>query len=112
MSATTPRITADRPDAVSTGGRISSPAPSSSGLRRRRHYPLCEEGVKIRSGAIGKEPPRLLIGSDAEFLAGVFAAARVEEDARWRALSLSTDFDGLPDFSVTPVARMLTSRRR
>jgi hypothetical protein len=42
----------------------------------------------------------------------VFAAARVEEDARWRALSLSTDFDGLPDFSVTPVARMLTSRRR
>jgi NAD(P)-dependent dehydrogenase (short-subunit alcohol dehydrogenase family) len=59
-----------------------------------------------------KEPPlRLLLGSDAVFLAGMFAAARAAEDANWRTLSLSTDFDGLPDFSQTPVAQMLTGRR-
>jgi NAD(P)-dependent dehydrogenase (short-subunit alcohol dehydrogenase family) len=55
-----------------------------------------------------KEPPlRLLIGSDAVFLAGIFAAARAREDAKWQALSVSTDFDGLPEFAQTPVAQML-----
>ena len=59
-----------------------------------------------------KEPPvRLLLGSDAVFLAGVNAAARAEEDAKWKALSLSTDFDGLGDFSQTPVARSLIPKR-
>jgi hypothetical protein len=45
------------------------------------------------------------------FLAGVGAAARAEEDAKWKALSVSTDFDGLVDFSETPVARMLMAKR-
>ena len=55
-----------------------------------------------------KEPPlRLLIGSDAVFLAGVAASARTAEDAKWKPLSLSTDFDGLGDFADTPIARML-----
>jgi NAD(P)-dependent dehydrogenase (short-subunit alcohol dehydrogenase family) len=59
-----------------------------------------------------KEPPlRLLLGSDAVFIAGLVAAARVEEDAKWKALSVSTDFDGLTDFAETPVARMLTPKR-
>ena len=59
-----------------------------------------------------KEPPlRLLLGSDAVFLAGVNAAARAEEDAKWRSLGVSTDFDGLTDFSETPVARMLIPNR-
>jgi NAD(P)-dependent dehydrogenase (short-subunit alcohol dehydrogenase family) len=59
-----------------------------------------------------KEPPlRLLLGSDAVFLGGVFAAARAAEDAKWREVGLSTDFDGLPDFSQTAVAQMLTGRR-
>lgn len=41
-----------------------------------------------------KEPPlRLLLGSDAVFLAGLAAAARAEEDAKWKTLSVSTDFD-------------------
>lgn len=62
--------------------------------------------------AAEKQPPlRLLVGSDAVFLAGTLAAARAEEDAKWRALSVSTDFDGLMDFAETPVAKMLTSRR-
>jgi NAD(P)-dependent dehydrogenase (short-subunit alcohol dehydrogenase family) len=41
-----------------------------------------------------KDPPvRLLIGSDAVEVAERAAQARAEVDARWRALSASTDFD-------------------
>jgi NAD(P)-dependent dehydrogenase (short-subunit alcohol dehydrogenase family) len=36
---------------------------------------------------------RLLIGSDAVQGAALAAAARAEEDARWKVLSVSTDFD-------------------
>jgi NAD(P)-dependent dehydrogenase (short-subunit alcohol dehydrogenase family) len=59
-----------------------------------------------------KEPPlRLLLGSDAVFLAGLILSARAEEDAKWKALSVSTDFDGLVDFSETPVAKSLTPKK-
>ncbi|NMO23259.1 SDR family NAD(P)-dependent oxidoreductase [Pyxidicoccus fallax] len=58
-----------------------------------------------------RPPLRLLLGSDAVFLAGVIAAGRAEEDARWRTLSMSTDYDGLVDFAETPVARMLLPQR-
>jgi NAD(P)-dependent dehydrogenase (short-subunit alcohol dehydrogenase family) len=41
-----------------------------------------------------KNPPvRLLVGSDAVSLAAAAAAARADEDARWRALSVSTDYE-------------------
>ena len=41
-----------------------------------------------------KQPPvRLLLGSDAVAMAAAAATQRAEEDARWRALSVSTDFD-------------------
>ncbi|HXU64437.1 MAG TPA: SDR family NAD(P)-dependent oxidoreductase [Polyangia bacterium] len=41
-----------------------------------------------------KQPPvRLLLGSDAVAAAAASAAQRAEEDARWRALSVSTDRD-------------------
>ena len=62
--------------------------------------------------ASAKEPPlRLLLGSDAVFLAGVVAAARAAEDARWKPLSMSTDYDGRVDFAETPVAKILTATR-
>jgi NAD(P)-dependent dehydrogenase (short-subunit alcohol dehydrogenase family) len=55
-----------------------------------------------------KEPPlRLLMGSDAVFLAHLVSAERAKEDARWDALSRSTDFDGLVDFAQTPIAKSL-----
>ncbi len=42
-----------------------------------------------------RQPPvRLLIGSDAVSGAAAAAAARAAEDARWEALSVSTDLDG------------------
>jgi NAD(P)-dependent dehydrogenase (short-subunit alcohol dehydrogenase family) len=45
-----------------------------------------------------RPPVRLLLGSDAVALAAAAAAERADEDARWKALSLSTDFDGLGAF--------------
>ncbi|MGX7681231.1 SDR family NAD(P)-dependent oxidoreductase [Jatrophihabitans sp. DSM 45814] len=54
------------------------------------------------------EPPvRLLLGSDAVWLAPQYAAARAAEDIAWRELSVSTDFAGLGDFAETAVARMV-----
>ncbi|HEY2754879.1 MAG TPA: SDR family NAD(P)-dependent oxidoreductase [Pseudolabrys sp.] len=63
--------------------------------------------IKIASET--QAPLRLLIGSDAVFLASQFAAARAQEDAKWKALSLSTDFDGLGDFADTPIAKQLAA---
>ena len=55
-----------------------------------------------------KEPPlRLLIGTDAVFLAKLYLDQRRDEDAKWRAWSASTDFDGMPDFATTPAAKRL-----
>ena len=59
-----------------------------------------------------KDPPlRLLLGSDAVFLAGVVASTRMAEDAKWKALSESTDFDGLVDFAETAIAKRLVGKR-
>ncbi|HWL85421.1 MAG TPA: oxidoreductase [Polyangiaceae bacterium] len=59
-----------------------------------------------------KEPPlRLVIGTDAAFLAGVVRELRAEEDAKWKELSMSTDFEGVVPFSETPVADMFTRKK-
>jgi NAD(P)-dependent dehydrogenase (short-subunit alcohol dehydrogenase family) len=65
----------------------------------------------LQMASENQPPLRLLLGSDAVFLAGAVAARRAEEDARWKALSLSTDYDGMVDFAETPVARMLSAQR-
>jgi NAD(P)-dependent dehydrogenase (short-subunit alcohol dehydrogenase family) len=58
-----------------------------------------------------KEPPlRLLLGSDAVFLAKAVATRRAAEDEEWRALSLSTDADGVPDFTDTPIGKLMSGR--
>jgi hypothetical protein len=58
-----------------------------------------------------KRPPlRLLLGSDAVFLASLFSAERAKEDAAWKELSLSTDFDGLADFSETSIAKIMAEK--
>ena len=69
---------------------------------------------KVAQAVVGiaseTQPPlRLLIGSDAVFLAGLFSAARAGEDAKWKALSLSTDVDDLGDFADTPMAKQLVA---
>ncbi|MEU0964267.1 SDR family NAD(P)-dependent oxidoreductase [Streptomyces sp. NPDC005917] len=52
-------------------------------------------------------PVRLLLGSDAAWLAPQITGARAAEDAAWREVSLSTDRDGLGDFADTAVAQMV-----
>jgi NAD(P)-dependent dehydrogenase (short-subunit alcohol dehydrogenase family) len=51
----------------------------------------------VRLAEEERPPVRLLLGSDAVFFAAAAAAERADEDARWKALSLSTDFDGPGD---------------
>jgi NAD(P)-dependent dehydrogenase (short-subunit alcohol dehydrogenase family) len=60
-----------------------------------------------------KNPPlHLLLGSDAFFLANLVGERRRADDARWKSLSVSTDFDGLGDFADTPIARALAEMKR
>ncbi|HVK75931.1 MAG TPA: oxidoreductase [Kofleriaceae bacterium] len=66
--------------------------------------------VIVRIAGEPNPPLRLLLGSDAVFLADNLRAARAAEDARWQAVSVSTDLDGLPPFADTPIAKMLRSR--
>ncbi|TQF17359.1 SDR family NAD(P)-dependent oxidoreductase [Myxococcus llanfairpwllgwyngyllgogerychwyrndrobwllllantysiliogogogochensis] len=62
--------------------------------------------------AYEKQPPlRLLLGSDAVFLAELVVQQRTAEDSRWKSLSVSTDIDGLVPFAETPVAKMLMPKR-
>jgi NAD(P)-dependent dehydrogenase (short-subunit alcohol dehydrogenase family) len=51
------------------------------------------------------EPPvRLLLGSDALNFAGQVAAARAASDAKWRELSVSTDYDDATATDLDPTA--------
>lgn len=52
---------------------------------------------------LGEPPLRLLLGSDAVAVAAGVEAARAESDAKWRELSVSTDYDDLTDDNVDPL---------
>ena len=63
----------------------------------------------ILSIAHTPEPPlRLLLGSDAVFLVEQQSKRMAAEDAKWRTLSLSTDFDSTPE-AIEERFRMLRS---
>lgn len=64
----------------------------------------------LRVASEERPPLRLLLGSDAVFLASLVSVERAKEDAKWKELSVSTDFDGLADFSETPIAKMLSEK--
>ncbi len=61
----------------------------------------------LRVASLADPPLRLLLGTDAVFLAEVVARRRAEEDARWKDLSSGTDFDGLPPFHESAIAKSL-----
>ena len=63
--------------------------------------------VILQIAGLPEPPLRILLGSDAVFLADLNAKQRAAEDAKWRSLSVTTDFDGLGDFGETPVGKML-----
>jgi len=65
----------------------------------------------LHIASVDEPPLRLLLGSDAVFLARTGATMQAAEDAKWKPLSMSTDVDGLPDFAQTAAARMLAEMR-
>ncbi|HWO36956.1 MAG TPA: oxidoreductase [Candidatus Acidoferrum sp.] len=101
------RVGAVEPDYQKTVGAMIE-ARSAADIMRGDPARVAQAILRIASE---KRPPlRLLLGSDAVFLASVFSAGRAKEDAEWKELSLSTDFDGLADFSETPIAKMLAEK--
>ena len=61
----------------------------------------------LRIAAEPAPPLRLLLGTDAVFIAEVAARRRAEEDARWKHLSVTTDHDGAVPFGDTPIAKAI-----
>jgi NAD(P)-dependent dehydrogenase (short-subunit alcohol dehydrogenase family) len=62
----------------------------------------------LRVASVADPPLRLLLGTDAVFLADSIAKKRAAEDARWKELSETTDFAGLTPFGETEVAKAMT----
>jgi len=73
----------------------------------QRGDPVKMAAVILRLTEEPAPPTRLLLGSDAAWLAPQIAEARAAEDAAWREVSASTDRDGLGDFADSAVARMV-----
>jgi NAD(P)-dependent dehydrogenase (short-subunit alcohol dehydrogenase family) len=102
------RVGPVEPDYQKTVGAMIEARSANAGIMRGDPARVARAILRIASE---KRPPlRLLLGSDAVFLASVFSAERAKEDAEWKELSLSTDFDGLADFSETPIAKMLAEK--
>ncbi len=97
------------PDYADTVGGYAKNVRGKAGAMRGDPKKIANAILKL---AGEKNPPtRLLLGTDAVFLASLFAKQRADEDAAWRSLSTSTDFDGMVDFAETPEARVLTQRK-
>ena len=69
-----------------------------------------EKGAEVilKIAEMENPPLRLLLGGDAVFLAKLISDARAAEDAKWKELSLSTDFLGSPDPAVVLAGLMKT----
>jgi NAD(P)-dependent dehydrogenase (short-subunit alcohol dehydrogenase family) len=61
----------------------------------------------LRVASVPEPPLRLLLGTDAVFLAELVARQRAADDARWRELSVTTDFAGIAPFHETELAKAL-----
>jgi NAD(P)-dependent dehydrogenase (short-subunit alcohol dehydrogenase family) len=102
------RVGAVEPDYQKTVGAMIETRTANADIMRGDPARVAQAILRIASE---KRPPlRLLLGSDAVFLASVFSAKRAKEDAEWKELSRATDFDGLADFSETPIAKMLADK--
>ena len=102
------RVGAVEPDYQKTVGAMIETRTANADIMRGDPARVAQAILRIASE---KRPPlRLLLGSDAVFLASVFSAKRAKEDAEWKELSRATDFDGLADFSQTPIAKMLADK--
>ncbi len=62
--------------------------------------------VVLKVVELDEPPVRLLLGSDAVGFAASVEAARAESDAKWRELSVSTDYDGLTAENLDPLGTL------
>lgn len=104
------RIHASRPDYDGTVGATN---------RRLRNDPGAARGAPekaaralITLASMEKQPRRLLLGTDACTLARLTLEELRESDDAHRALSASTDADGLSDFAETEVGREMMALTR
>ncbi len=103
------RVGAVQPDYQKAVGAMIQAHSANADIMRGDPAKVAQAILRLASE---KRPPlRLLLGSDALLLASLFSAQRANEDAKWKDLSVSTDFDGLVDFSETPIAKMLSEKR-
>jgi len=84
-----------REEYKATVGNHASHARQSSGKQQGDPNKAAQAILQIAQ--LTEPPLRLLLGSDAVYLAGIITAARSAEDEKWKSLSLSTDFPGTPD---------------
>lgn len=77
-----------------------------------RGEPAKAARVLLQVAAQARQPRRLLLGSDAYVLAKATLQDLAANDEANRALSLSTDAAGLPDFADTEIGRSLLQPRR
>lgn len=81
-------LSPDYEGTVGTGVRTTFGDPG-----RARSDPARVAQAILRLAGEAQPPVHLLLGSDAVAVAAAAAEHRAQEDARWRALSVSTDFD-------------------
>jgi NAD(P)-dependent dehydrogenase (short-subunit alcohol dehydrogenase family) len=108
-SGSSMRIDPIQPDYQATVGAFAA-------VMRGKPYAAQSDPAKVARVVLAvvdepRPPLRLLLGSDAVFMAEVVAKARAQEDSAWRAVSFSTDADGIPTFAETPVAQYLLSQQ-
>jgi NAD(P)-dependent dehydrogenase (short-subunit alcohol dehydrogenase family) len=72
-----------------------------------RGVPAKAANVLLELASMKKQPRRLLLGSDAYVLAKATLLELGASDDANRALSASTDADGMPDFAKTDVGRAM-----
>ena len=104
-AGTSMQVHAARPDYAATVGATNA---------RLRGNPEAARGVATKAAkallelaSMNPQPRRLLLGSDAYVLAKAVSRSLAASDDAHRALTASTDADGLPDFADTDVGRSL-----
>ncbi|WP_224369429.1 oxidoreductase [Hyalangium versicolor] len=105
------KIYESQPDYEATVGATNKRLRGNPGAARG----VPEKAAKalLELASMEKQPRRLLLGSDAYVLARVTLQEMGASDDAHRALSVSTDADGIPDFADTDVGReMLKLHRR
>ncbi|HVJ89414.1 MAG TPA: SDR family NAD(P)-dependent oxidoreductase [Labilithrix sp.] len=99
-----------QPDYEATVGATNKRIRGNPGASRG--VPEKAAKVLLALASMEKQPRRLLLGSDAYVLAKLTLQELGASDDAHRALSTSTDADGLPDFADTDVGRTMLKLHR